>query len=495
MSKNPLLKRPSLAKDLLCYLAAKPVEITLPVTEVDTVPYHAVLHRYQLPLGKMNVVELTLYLPLQSRVSVIKSKRMAMIKAALVWHKLFLMQSTDDSLDSHNLLTFDIQLYTHDDHANATDLQSMQTHQKTSFEHSFGARYFMEDLVVDMSEDVQQLQVFSQQDWYAMVSTLQTPCELWRFLNYYLAHMQRSALDDTVDFDSEQKVLDNFMSDDILFTQAIAIDNALINYDMQDKPNSALISMKLAQKTKSKTLPMYRGHMQQAATLWSQLIMQMLMTVDAKPSTDKRGYRLEPRSIQWQKQLLDESLFSRHELVRTLYRHPKQDQALKRSGYVVHQHSYEHLGRHYVLIFYGEVEGGQQIKAVIQPKLGDIALEVATRLPLAELHHVIVLGIDFITENEDTFMDIDLWIQPIDATTQKERQLTKQIQNLKPKILEQEESNQPSTTRQTHSKDASEPELPTPLGSENTQLSPRDKLKTLPSMQLNLSIPARKDKP
>ena len=91
------------------------------------------------------------------------------------------------------------------------------------------------------------------------------------------------------------------------------------------------------------------------------------------------------------------------------------------------------LGRHYVLIFYGQDLEGQNSKARIQPNLAKIALDVATRLPIAELHHVIVLGIDFIAEAGDTFIDIDLWIQPVDKMTQRERQLTKQLQQLQQK--------------------------------------------------------------
>nr|WP_317200783.1 hypothetical protein [uncultured Psychrobacter sp.] len=493
MSKTPKSTPPFLAKDLACYLSVRPVEVALPVPlGTNSAQHHATLYRYQLPLGGINVLAFTLYLPAHSSRSVIESERMAMIKGALAWHKLFLTQNAEDS-KSHNLLTFDIQLYNHNDLNQAFSLLDIQNAQSRAFEHSFGARYFMEDLVVDMSENVQQLQVFSRQDWHAILTAVQTPCELWRFLEYHLAYLQRSALDDGVDFDSEQEVLDAFMSDDVLFTQAITIDNALMNYKMQDKPNSALITMKLAQKSKSKTSPMYQRHMQQASTLWSQLIAQMMTTVDTKQQADKRGYRKEPRSIQWQKQLLDESLFSRHELVRTIYKHPKQEHALQQSGYVVHQHSYEHLGRHYVLVFYGQVKGAQQSKAVIQPKLSDIAQEVATRLPLAELHHVIVMGVDFITDQDDTFIDIDLWIQPIDATTQKERQLTKQIQQLKPQTSRLKEDSQqtsnPQVTSEIRAKSAQVSSAPKHKDIE------KGKFKKLPSMQLNLSIPARKDKP
>ena len=174
---------------------------------------------------------------------------------------------------------------------------------------------------------------------------------------------------------------------------------------------------------------MYQQHMQQAAILWSQLNSQMITTVSEK-FIARKSREQQVELSHWQQQILDESLFSRHELVRILYRHPKQQQSLQQQGYVVHQHSYECLGRHYVLIFYGQDAEGQHSKKAIQPNLAKIALDVATRLPIAELHHVIVLGIDFIIEAEDSFMDIDLWIQPFDAMSQRERQLSKQLQRL-----------------------------------------------------------------
>ena len=75
-----------------------------------------------------------------------------------------------------------------------------------------------------------------------------------------------------------------------------------------------------------------------------------------------------------------------------------------------------------------------RVKKVIQLNWAKIAQDVATRLPIAEPHHVIVLGIDFITEANDTFIHIDLWTQPVAAMTQRERQLTKHVQRLKQQI-------------------------------------------------------------
>jgi len=191
--------------------------------------------------------------------------------------------------------------------------------------------------------------------------------------------------------------------------------------------------------------------------------------------------QLDVPLVYWQQQLLGESLFSRHELIRTLYRHPKQSASLQKDGYVVHQHSYESLGRHYVLVFYGQEATGHNSKAAVQPKLAQIAKDVATRLPIIELHHIIVLGIDFITEADETFIDIDLWIQPVDTMTQRERQLTKQLQRLKHQdIHHQNGSSQPD--QQTASNTA-------PANKDSKKDSQADRR---PQVHLNLSIPARK---
>ena len=52
--------------------------------------------------------------------------------------------------------------------------------------HDFPARYFMEDLIIDMSDNGQLLQIFCWHDWQSILTALHTPCELWRFLRYRL---------------------------------------------------------------------------------------------------------------------------------------------------------------------------------------------------------------------------------------------------------------------------------------------------------------------
>ncbi len=390
---------------------------------------------YRLPSGTLRLLNSTLHLPAAASKSTIEGARQAVIKSALTWQKRCVQKDEQDE-QSYCVLIIDIRL---DDALVNTFRADKKSSQQLS--HSFGASYFMEELVLDISETSGVLQVFSWQDWQAALATLKTSCDLWRFLSYHIEQLQESITRGIATFDSEKNLLQQFRNSANLFAQAISIDNAVINYAIQDKPSAALITMSLAQKQGNVTAQMYQQHMQQAAMLWSQLSTQMIdLTYEklegsnnAEANSLKAGNSEQVAAMpvkQWQQQLLDESLFSRHELVRTIYKHPKQSPMMIEQGYVVHQHSYESLGRHYVLIFYGQGAKASQSRHKIQPNLATIAQDVATRLPLEELHHVIVMGIDFIGDDEGTFIDMDLWIQPIVAMTAKERQLTKQLQRL-----------------------------------------------------------------
>ena len=432
-STTAIADKPYLGNELACYVQTDKLEMLLPAIQAleatHKIQYQAQKLAYHLPLGELQLSELVVYLPEGMLAADIESVRKTAIKSVLAWHKGYLSGQKADMVHAIEVLVFDIQFKSDIEESSHVADKGSQHGKYKRLKHDFPARYFMEDLIIDMSDNGQPLQIFGWHDWQSILTALHTPCELWRFLRYRLEQLQQSAISHVPSFESEEALINNFVNSSTLFTQAIAIDNALIKYGMQDEPNAALIAMALAQKNHSPTSQMYQQHMQQAAILWSQLSSQMITTVSEK-FIARKGREQQVELSHWQQQILDESLFSRHELVRTLYRHPKQQQSLQQQGYVVHQHSYERLGRHYVLIFYGQDAEGQHSKKAIQPNLAKIALDVATRLPIAELHHVIVLGIDFIIEAEDSFMDIDLWIQPVDAMSQRERQLSKQLQRL-----------------------------------------------------------------
>ena len=432
-STTAIADKPHLGNELACYVQTDNLEMLLPVIQAleatHKIQYKAQKLAYHLPLGELQLSELVVYLPEGMLAADIESVRKTAIKSVLAWHKGYLSGQKADVAHAIEVLVFDIQFKSDIEESSHVADKDNQHGKYKRLKHDFTARYFMEDLIIDMSDNGQPLQIFGWHDWQSILNALHTPCELWRFLRYRLEQLQQSAISHVPSFESEEALINNFVNSSTLFTQAIAIDNALIKYGMQDEPNAALIAMALAQKNHSPTSQMYQQHMQQAAILWSQLSSQMITTVSEK-FIAKKGREQQTELSHWQQQILDESLFSRHELVRTLYRHPKQQQSLQQQGYVVHQHSYERLGRHYVLIFYAQDAEGQHSKKAIQPNLAKIALDVATRLPIAELHHVIVLGIDFIIEAEDSFMDIDLWIQPVDVMSQRERQLSKQLQRL-----------------------------------------------------------------
>ena len=416
-----------LGDELACYLQSEVLEIELPTIQALVTSYNgqykAQKYDYQLPLGQLQLLNLSIYLPEDIVAGHIENVRKTAIESISAWRNDYLTRYKDKIEATTYAAVFDIQF--------------RNIYQNTSkrVKNNLISNAFIDSLSSEIHASELPLQLFGWHDWQLILRALHTPCELWRFLQYRLGQWQHTDNSRIDSLKSEEAMIADFLNNPAVFAQAIAIDNALIKYKMQDKPNSALIAMALAQKSQSTTSQMYQQRMAQAAVLWSQMISQMLKRYSDNGQKKNKQDFSAINLAYWQQQILDESLFSRHELIRTLYRHPKQQQQLREQGYVVHQHSYESLGRHYVLIFYGQDVKGQHSKQTIQPNLAKIALDVATRLPIAELHHVIVLGIDFIDEANETFIDIDLWIQPVAAMSQRERQLTKQIQQLQQQNL------------------------------------------------------------
>ncbi|MBK3393781.1 hypothetical protein IQ457_07480 [Psychrobacter sp. M9-54-1] len=411
-----------LGDELACYLQSEVSTLVLPDLQALATGYNgqykAQKFDYQLPLGRLQLIELVVYLPKDIVAGHIENVRKTAIESISAWRNDYLTRYKDKIEATTYAAVFDIQF------------RNIYQNTKERLQHEF-----RDGLSSEIHASEPPLQLFGWHDWQLILRALHTPCELWRFLQYRLEQTQYSASSHVSNLKTEELMINGFLNDPAVFAQAIAIDNALIKYKMQDKPNSALIAMALAQKSQSTTSQMYQQRMAQAAVLWSQMISQMLKRYSDNGQKKNKQDFSAINLAYWQQQILDESLFSRHELIRTLYRHPKQQQQLREQGYVVHHHSYESLGRHYMLIFYGQDVKGQHSKQTIQPNLAKIALDVATRLPIAELHHVIVLGIDFIDEANETFIDIDLWIQPVAAMSQRERQLTKQIQQLQQQNL------------------------------------------------------------
>lgn len=416
-----------LGDELACYLQSEVLEIELPTIQALVTSYNgqykAQKYDYQLPLGQLQLLNLSIYLPEDIVAGHIENVRKTAIESISAWRNDYLTRYKDKIEATTYAAVFDIQF------------RNIYQNTNDRLQHEFNGNAFIDSLSSEIHASELPLQLFGWHDWQLILRALHTPCELWRFLQYRLGQWQHTDNSRINSLKSEEAMIADFLNNPAVFAQAIAIDNALIKYKMQDKPNSALIAMALAQKSQSTTSQMYQQRMAQAAVLWSQMISQMLKRYSDNGQKKNKQDFSAINLAYWQQQILDESLFSRHELIGTLYKHPKQQQQLREQGYVVHHHSYESLGRHYMLIFYGQDVKGQHSKQTIQPNLAKIALDVATRLPIAELHHVIVLGIDFIDEANETFIDIDLWIQPVAAMSQRERQLTKKIQQLQQQNL------------------------------------------------------------
>lgn len=417
-----------------------------------TVPYSAAYRVYDLPRGRLSVLDITCWVTMDADKADIEQARQSVIKAGLLWQKRHTSQNAAMQMAGCDVCHVDVQRY---GTAQTTATETLAAR----VSHDFGARYFLEDLIVEVHDNKAVLQVFSWYDWHLVLQALQTPDDVWQFLRYHREQMQRSIISGQPLFAREQTLLEQFLNSEQLLIPALSIDNALIKYGMQEQPNRAAVHMSVALRQQNGAR--YVVEMQQAAQLWTQLMTQVLTR--RTDTATVPAETVDEQSRLWQQQLLDESLFSRHELVRTLYRYPAQSAKLRAAGYVIHQHSYTSLGRHYVMMFYGDAEDSQHRRVAIQPSLQQIATDVALRLPLAELHHVVVLGIEFVTEGDETFVDMDIWIQPVAAMTPRERQLTKQLQQMTQKYQQQ-------SLASTEGKQTA--------------------VQSLPSIQLNLSVPA-----
>ena len=91
-------------------------------------------------------------------------------------------------------------------------------------------------------------------------------------LAYRLEQLHDSAIKQRPSFESEQALATQFLHSTSLLAPAIAIDNALITYKIQDEPNPALVAMTLAYRHQSTTAHMYHQHAAIISTMVAALL-------------------------------------------------------------------------------------------------------------------------------------------------------------------------------------------------------------------------------
>ena len=96
-----------LASELACYLQTAAVDIALAgmqtIEQQYDARYSARSYHYQLSSGKLQLLALTLYLPMSTSSADIERARMTAIKAALAWHKSSLSQN-EHVAETHDVL-------------------------------------------------------------------------------------------------------------------------------------------------------------------------------------------------------------------------------------------------------------------------------------------------------------------------------------------------------------------------------------------------------
>ena len=193
-SSPVIVDKPHLSDELACYLQSDALDIVLPNVQVFEISHHAKCHArkfiYQLPLGQLQLLKLLVYLPDDMPSTAIESMRKTLIESALAWHKNELSKQTANLAPTIEVLVFDIQFKRAIGASNNFANNDSQGGKYKRLKHGFPDSYFMEDLIIDMSDSEQPLQIFGWHDWQLILSALHTPCELWRFLNYRLGQLK-----------------------------------------------------------------------------------------------------------------------------------------------------------------------------------------------------------------------------------------------------------------------------------------------------------------
>ncbi len=175
-----------LMNEMSCYLQADILKITFPGVLDFNSNYQAQHYQYQLPQGQLQLIELIICIPKNESSAAIKANCKAIVSSANTWLKSYQAQnidsSTDNLLSTFKVMVVDIQYQADIKHNN--DINS-----KSSKNKLYG---LIEELLAETTVDIQPLQVFSWYDWHAILETLQTPCELWRFLSYRLDQLKYS---------------------------------------------------------------------------------------------------------------------------------------------------------------------------------------------------------------------------------------------------------------------------------------------------------------
>lgn len=173
-----------LGDELACYLQSEVLEIELPTIQALVTSYNgqykAQKYDYQLPLGQLQLLNLSIYLPEDIVAGHIENVRKTAIESISAWRNDYLTRYKDKIEATTYAAVFDIQF--------------RNIYQNTSkrVKNNLISNAFIDSLSSEIHASELPLQLFGWHDWQLILRALHTPCELWRFLQYRLGQWQHT---------------------------------------------------------------------------------------------------------------------------------------------------------------------------------------------------------------------------------------------------------------------------------------------------------------
>ncbi len=301
--------------------------------------------------------------------------------------------------------------------------------QEYPIEHDYSSQFFQEECVLDLDDNSQTLQLFSLGGMLSIIKLLQTPSDLLTFLDYH-----RPILVNQLPYANEVTLAQTFLTSPKFFERAIKVQKQLVNIGLLATIEERLMdATKSQQNAKLLDKKSEEADSTQQAELIQKLQNYAIMYQKLINGLAKRQHDLGQTLPVHQVQLLvNESMYTRMSIIEEVVAYADRSEAECRSGYLCHQHSYNHFGHHYVLIVYGIDKDAQYSREAVKNNYENLLMDINSQLQKPVMKEYFILGFDMSKHDGEgnITVELDAYHQAGSTMTMMERRLYERVQAL-----------------------------------------------------------------
>ena len=274
--------------------------------------------------------------------------------------------------------------------------------------YEYGSQFFAEDCVLDLDHEESVLQIFSYQNFTAVLEQLVTPSDLTAFLEFH-----RSKLTGFEAFEDESALLTQFLQSPDFHRRAIEVQQQLVSHDLITQIEPRLL--KAAEPEQIEFAAALMTEIQKNTGMWYKLFNNVIKECyDAGRPLPKEQVDI----------LVDESMYTYACLVEKILAHRTIDKESRWTGYVRHEHSYNIFGRHYLMVFYAEDENSSLSADKVRAGHQDLLFELNAQMQQPVMQNLFLIGVDVrpCEDSVNTEVHLDVFHQNgvlINAHTQR----------------------------------------------------------------------------